>query len=223
MDAKGSLLQVRLYVNDHPAELEAGVAEIFPELAARSVQFRWTAPLAANRFKEPRDEAFLRAIERPDLAPALDAFWPARGPVWDALAVLDLDGAHGALLVEGKSYPAELYGGGSKAKDPKSVAKIREALARTQAWLGLRANPDLWLGPLYQTANRYAYLYWLREVAGVEAWLAHTLFVNDTTHVAASRVEWATAVGIVESELGLTGAHVPYAGHVFLPALSRPA
>jgi hypothetical protein len=74
---------------------------------------------------------------------------------------------------------------------------------------------------LYQSANRYAHLFWLREVAGIDAWLAHVLFIDDRTHKGASRDEWDAALPKIETELGLTGP-VPHAGHIFLQALLAP-
>lgn len=62
------------------------------------------------------------SVARPDRldhhATDLKQFWPTGGPHWDALAVIDLEGAlrPGVLLLEGKSYPEELYGSGCQAE-----------------------------------------------------------------------------------------------------------
>jgi hypothetical protein len=151
----------------------------------------------------------------------------AQGPVWDVLAALDFpDGTKGALLVEGKSHPKEIYGGGCAATET-SRRRIVEALRATQDWLGVDIPVETWLDPLrpdepghssvYQSANRYAHLYWLRKIAGVDAWLVHLLFVNDPTFGTTSREEWDFALPRIEADLGLTDVQIPYAGHVFLP------
>ncbi|MBA2535931.1 MAG: hypothetical protein H0V20_00665 [Actinobacteria bacterium] len=227
---RGSRLQVQIYVNRHPEELSEAVLGAFPELSDRGGRIRWTAPLEAENFREPRDRDFLHAIGYERLAQELAAFWPVRGPVWDALAVVEFpSGPHGVILGEGKSYPEEFYSGGTKATSTRSVETITRSLARTQEWLGLNPDPERWMyalrghprSSLYQSANRYAHLYWLREVVSVEAWLVHLLFVDDTTHLATSRARWRAGLKQVERELGLEGVPVPHAGHVFLPALGR--
>jgi len=227
---RGSQFQVRTYVNERNEELSAAVLDQMPDLAERAVMLEWRAPLAP-RFDEPRDEAFLAAVDRGNLAQSLRGFWPARGPVWDALAVVRLRGeGSGVLLCEGKSHPGEIYGGGTKAGE-RSRVRIAAALTETQDWLGLPPDPERWMDPLrpnepghssvYQSANRYAHLYWLREVAGVEAWLCHLLFVDDPTYGATSRARWNKALPDIERDLGLEGQTIPFAGHVYLPGLDE--
>jgi hypothetical protein len=43
---------------------------------------------------------------------------------------------------------------------------------------------------VYQSANRYAHLYWLRERIKVEAWLVHVLIVDDETFRTTTRADW---------------------------------
>jgi len=98
--------------------------------------------------------------------------------------------------------------------------------------LGLAEEPERWMDPLrpeehghssvYQSANRYAHLYWLRKL-GIEAWLVHLLFVEDPTFGRTSREIWEAAVPQIEDDLGLRGIRVPYATHVFLPGLDPDA
>ena len=216
--AKGSLFQVREYVNRHPGQLERAISEGFPDL--RGAIFEWTAPLEAQDYREPQDAAFLKAIGCQRLSPKLKAFWPKGGPVWDATAKLTLaSGEPGALLVEGKSYPGELRSR-MAAENAKSVARIRSAIAYTQASLGLEADPDRWTRSYYQSANRYAHLQFLRDES-VNAWLVHVLFLNDATFIGATQTAWETALPAVERELGIDEIEIPHAGHVFLPALYR--
>lgn len=181
---------------------------------------RWVSPIESRRFAEYQDVDFLRAVGLEAHAAGLGDFWPSRGPVWDGLAVVETGSDRpGVLLAEGKSYPAELFGGGSKATEP-AWSKIAKAIARTQAWVGIAENPDRWMGRLYQTANRLAHLYWLREMLGVPAWLVYLLFVDDP-HGPTTREDWVGAMDAANEELGLAGIAVPHVGHVLLAARDR--
>jgi hypothetical protein len=220
--ARGSQLQTQLYVNLAPSELSAAVIGELPELEGR--ELRWVAPLEQAAFAEPRDRAFLNAIGCEHLETALASFWPVRGPVWDALGVT---GDRAVVLVEAKSHPQEIYGGGTKA-GPVSRKQIKKALAETQRWLGVDERPERWMDPLrpeepghssvYQSANRYAHLYWLRQ-QGIDASLVHLLFVDDPTFGRTSREVWEAALPQVEDDLGVRGVRVPHARHIFLPGL----
>jgi hypothetical protein len=215
---KGSQLQTQIYVNraDDPA---AALREELPSLPADAA-VTWVSPVAERGFAEYQDVDFLRAVGLEAHAASLGEFWPARGPVWDALGVVE-DGEErpGVFLAEGKSYPAELFGGGCKATEP-ARSKIVRALARTQGWAGIAEDPERWMGRLYQTANRLAHLYWLREVLGIRAWLVHLLFVGDP-HGPTTREEWIEAMEAANEELGLGGIAVPHVGHALLDARER--
>jgi hypothetical protein len=192
----------------------------FPELAAQVERLRWKAPLEASGFAEPRDRAFLEAIGCGDLAASLKKFWPARGPVWDALAVDERGSGRAVVLVESKSHPNEIYGSGCKAGET-SRPRIEAAVRAVQRRLGLAENPSRWLDPLrpnepghsavYQSANRYAHLYWLRD-QGVDACLVHVLFIEDPTYGGTTRKEWEEALPRVEDDLGLRGRADPLGG-----------
>ena len=227
---RGSRLQMQIAVNRRPEELAAALGRVFPELPERDATIEWRSPLAP-RYEEFRDDAFLRALGLERLAPELRRFWPLRGPVWDGLAIVRFpSGEPGVLLAEAKSYPEEFYSTGLRATAAASRDLIRASIAETQRWLGVQAAPERWIEPvrrrqpgtsLYQSANRFAHLYFLRELGGVEAWLVHVLFVDDTTRIATSRFRWERALDQMEDELGLSRARVPWAGHVYLRA--RPA
>jgi hypothetical protein len=216
---KGSQLQTQIYVNRRPEELWGALQDALPTLPV-DARLTWVSPVQEARFAEYQDVDFLRAIGLEQHAAALADFWPAGGPVWDALAVVGTDGLRpGVLLAEGKSYPDELFGGRCRASEP-ARSKVSDALARTQRWLGVAEDPERWMGRLYQTANRLAHLYWLREMVGVRAWRAHLLFVDDP-HGPTSRDQWIAAVESANDELGLAGAVVPHAGHALLNARDR--
>jgi hypothetical protein len=217
--AKGSQLQVRIYVNRRPADLTGAVLQALPSLRERTTRLCWTAPLEHDGFREPQDRDFLRAVGHEDLVDRLKEFWPVGGPVWDALALAVFPaGRPGIVLAEGKGYPEEHRGGGCQATEPART-KILAAVTRAQQWLGATVEPARWLGPLYQSANRYAHLYWLREVVGVEAWLVHLLFIDDRTHRPVARADWQTVLPAIHAELGVPATGPAWAD-VYLPALA---
>lgn len=173
-------------------------------------------------YEEYRDRAFLDRVGLGGHAADLREFWPQGGPVWDGLAVLHTTaGRPQVLLVEGKSYPKERYGRGCQARPGSpSRALIERSLAWTQSVLGVedRTAAD-WCGPLYQTANRLAHVYWLRSL-GVRAWLVHLLFVADSRSPT-STVEWEAAIARADEEIGIGDLRLEFAAHVLLPAGRR--
>jgi hypothetical protein len=87
------------------------VLEALPGLATRGPTIEWVVPLeekrSVDKFAGPRDRTMLIKLGLENLAAELAKFWPARGPVWDALAICRFpDKTSGALLAEGKNYPA---------------------------------------------------------------------------------------------------------------------
>jgi uncharacterized protein (DUF4415 family) len=216
---KGSQWNIQEYVNWGARELNDVVRNEVAQL--RKADLEWVSPLARDGFKEYRDADFLSRVGLATHAESLADFWPVRGPLWDALAIVGRGGNDrpGVLLVEAKSYTSEMHGRGSRAKAQASVKKIQSALEQTCRWLGVSAVPDSWTGPLYQHANRLAHLYWLNEIAGVDAWLVFCLFADDRTHRATTRRDWVEAISNTTRELGLEGIAVPRLHHVVLTAL----
>jgi hypothetical protein len=220
----GSMLQTQLYVNDHTDVLNDAILRELPDLAARLFAIKWVSPLAAERYAEYRDAAFIHALGLSELADALGAWWPRRGgPHWDALARVEFrDGHPGVLLVEGKSYPSEMYDErGCDARSAASLSKITTALAATQDWLGVSKPVESWLRPLYQTANRLAMLHWLLERLDGRAWLIHLCFLNDATRIESTREQWEQAFKEADELLGISRP-IPNYAHVFVPGLTRP-
>jgi hypothetical protein len=185
------------------------------------------SPLRNDGYREFWDAAFLRALGFDKLADRLRDWWPAGGPHWDALALLEFpDGGPGVLLAEGKSYPAEMRDEkGSAAKALRSIEKIHAALNETREWLDAQAPLEHWLSPYYQTANRLATLYWLHRGLEGKAWLVHLCFLDDPTHTApqmhSTLHQWENAFDAADAHLGLHRP-VPNYAHVFLPGLPRP-
>jgi hypothetical protein len=138
------------------------------------------------------------------------------------LAVYETSAAgSGAILLEGKSYPAEFRSGGSGAgragteKSHRNRIKIAAALRETQTWLEMSEIPN-WMGPLYQSANRLAHICWLQTHAKRNAWLVHLLFENDPSNPT-TRDEWRSAIVELDKELGLIESR-PWHADVILDA-----
>src|SRR5580704_7100483 len=132
----GSQLQIQLHVNRRTDQLDEAIRSAFREL--RGATFQWRSPVAEDHYREYWDKAFLERLGLGHHAADLADFWPRGGPHWDALAAVTREGdtRPGVLLVEGKSYPNEMYGGGSAAA-PKSASRmlIEQSLGSTQSFL----------------------------------------------------------------------------------------
>jgi hypothetical protein len=207
----GSQLQVQLYSARLCPTLEAALAGALNRAGER---LDWVAPLEDQGFEELLDEAFINALGLGAHAAALRGFWPGSGPRWDGLAWLRPSDA--VLLVEGKSYPAEMRGSGCQAKAPRSIELIDAALDATKAWLGAPHVAD-WKGELYQYANRLAHVRFLRE-RGIEAWLINLCFLDDPTKNPTDAATWTSALTQAKKDLCLGDiSHV--AVDVLLPGL----
>jgi hypothetical protein len=187
----GSQRQIQTYANERMSELCHAVAEALQPCKLDESAIRWVSPLTADNYSEYRDEDFLEIIGAGHLAPKLRKFWPRGGPCWDALTRLD---GGGCVLVEAKSHVPEVNGNGCGASGV-SLSLIKSSLARTKEWLGVRPDVD-WLGRLYQSANRLAYLYFLREIGKVDAFLVNVYFTGDP-HSPTTREQWEDGIRTV--------------------------
>lgn len=210
----GSQRQIQTYVNERSAELSQRIIECL-SLDCSANAIRWTSPLKEDGYTEYRDADFLCALGLAGYAPQLSAFWPRGGPCWDALARIEAIDGVGCILVEAKSHIKEIYGNGCGASGG-SLSRIECALNLTKRWLSVKPGV-CWTTRLYQSANRYAHLHFLREIAGINAYLANVYFVDDP-HSRTGIEEWEPAIDNVERELGLT-CPVPFSGSVFLNCL----
>lgn len=197
-------------MNERTQALNAATVQSLAQYKLDQKEIQWVSPLAADMYSEYRDSEFLERIGYRHLAPALQKFWPRNGPCWDALARIE----DGCLLVEAKSHVPEIYGGGCGASG-KSKEKIQAALDSTKTWLGVSHDID-WMGHLYQSANRYAYLNFLREIVGIRAFLVNMYFVGDP-RTPTTKEEWDAAIGSVNRELGLI-TDVRYSTTTFVTA-----
>jgi hypothetical protein len=196
---------LRVAVNERSTAFNARVSALFNW--ERLDEVEWLSPVASDEYAEYYDAEFLNrlGVAPQALRVPLSDFWPASGPRWDGFGRT----ASGKLiLIEAKAYVEEGVDFRSKAKDPKSLEKINEALAAAKAYFGATADAP-WQTPFYQYANRLAHLYFLRELNGLDAYLLFLYFADAPDVPRPSSVEqWEGAVRLTEKCLGL-GAH-PY-------------
>jgi hypothetical protein len=215
----GSQLQIQLYVNKHVGELSRAVIAATPSIPL-DASLEWVSPREEKRYKEYFDEAFLHVLGFDAFRRQLEDFWPKGGPHWDALAKVDRAGNSGAILVEAKAHPTEIYDRRGAGASPASRKIIEASLRRTSEWLKVPYGP-IWTGSLYQSANRLAHLYFLREIAKADAWLVNIYFLDDRGYKPTSRDEWTPALAKVKAELEIANITVPYSSEVFLPAIEN--
>lgn len=206
----GSQRQIQTYVNERTQALNRAVAQSLSQYNVDEKEIQWVSPLADEKYSEFQDSEFLERVGLVYLAPALRKFWPRNGPCWDALARIE----GGCILVEAKSHVKEIYGNGCGAS-PETKPKIQAALDTTKTWLGASSEVE-WTGRLYQSANRYACLYFLREIVKVRAFLVNVYFIYDHWKPTTKK-EWDAAIRSVNQQLGLV-REVPYSSAVFLTA-----
>ena len=156
----GSQLWIQRAVGERWPALEGPVVAALGEAAS---ELEWLSPLADDDHAEYRDAAFLDRLGLDHLAPALAAFWPPRGPQWDALG---RSTAGQVILVEAKSHIAEFCSPATAARGT-SRARITDRLREVATALGAK-HGTRWSEQFYQHANRLAHLLFLRD-AGIEA------------------------------------------------------
>jgi len=206
----GSQKQIQIYVNEKRQAFNSVVAQSLPEYGLDENAIHWVSPLPEDTYSEYQDSEFLERVGLGIHTKQLQEFWPRRGPCWDALARIE----DGCVLIEAKSHVPEIYSGGCGASS-KSRQKIKAALDATKTWLEVSPDTD-WTGRLYQSANRYSCLYFLRQIAKAKAFLVNVYFVGDP-RTPTSRESWDAEIESVNRELGLV-REVPYSAAVFLKA-----
>lgn len=210
----GSQKQIQSCVNLWPGLFTSAVADVLQLHQRVRTTIRWVSPLESDSYIEYRDTEFLEVLGLRRYAPELAQFWPAGGPHWDALARIE----NGCILVEAKSHVSEIYGTGCRA-GLRALATINAALDETKRWLGVPTRTN-WTGNLYQTANRYAHLHFLREKCSLEAYLVNVYFVGDP-RTPTSEQQWRAGIQEVNVEMGITSA-VPFSGSLFFDASKLP-
>jgi hypothetical protein len=163
-----------------------------------SVTIDWRSPREDDAYAEYRDADFLSVVGLDRLRSDLEAFWPDRGPQWDALGLAS-DGK--VILVEAKAHAREMAS--TCAARPDSLKLIARALDAAKLRYGAPADRD-WLRGYYQYANRLAHLQFLRD-RDIDAHLVFVYFLGDTdVHGPDSKKAWALAIDDCHTALGIT-------------------
>src|SRR6266849_6717316 len=197
--AAGSQRWLQVAVNRKPQVL-LGALERSGAIAPRA-SVAWCSPLEKENFQEYRDGKALEkvGIARASLKKALEEFWPARGPVWDAVGITS-EGR--PLFLEAKAHIPEAASPATRAT-PASFKLISQSLGEARQFYAPRAAAT-WSNLFYQYANRLAHHYFLTEVNGLTSALVFPYFVNADDMVGPmSESEWHGAVRLIHAVLGL--------------------
>lgn len=188
---KGSQQCLRDWVENRGLELATLIVNSSPGLTAfRPVAFAWKSPLPCEGYHEYRDRFWTALGLTEAQGELLGDFWPAGGPRWDGLAVLQsADGEAGYLLVEAKAHLTETVSSMREDVTHESQEKIRAALNEVKGYMEVPPAFD-WTTGAYQLANRLAFLYCMQVRLGLPTWLALVNFENDETHIPTPLRDW---------------------------------
>ena len=219
---RGSQWQIQTLVNSRQEEFSKEILRLLSLPPLVEAKLRWVSPLAEDGFKEYQDREFLEKLELNQHSARLKEFWPTGGPCWDALAIVEGMNPHGAVLIEAKSHISEMDSA-CKARGA-SRERIENSLALTARSLQVEMNSS-WTDNYYQSANRYAHLYFLHEIAKIPAWLVNVYFINDQSikHVETpprSADEWHEKLKQVKERMGFGTKSVPFTADLFMEAVS---
>ena len=160
----------------------------------------WHSPLLADSFREYRDSEALKKAGIAEMRKHLNSFWPARGPVWDAIGITS---EGNPLFIEAKAHIPEAASQATKAS-PASRKLIKRSLIKAMNFYAPRATAD-WTIHFYQYANRLAYQYFLREKNGIKSTLVFLYFLNAVdVHGPTSEEEWKGASRLIHAVLGVS-------------------
>jgi hypothetical protein len=199
---KGSQKWIQLVVNRAPHLLDRALS-LHLNLSPTD-KIVWRSPLTDDSHAEYRDEAFLTRVGAQPKRTPLSAFWPARGPQWDALGRTSRGEP---LLVEAKAHIPELLSPPCQAAG-RSLSVIRASLGLVKRALGSRAAAD-WCTTYYQYTNRLAHLYFLRTLNQIPAYLVFVYLIGDDDMQGPKTAEeWAGALRLVHAQLGIDDARL---------------
>jgi hypothetical protein len=173
----------------------------------------WVSPLKDDDFSEYRDNGFIEKLGIQNLETSLSAFWPKRGPQWDALG---RGNRNEVFLVEAKANIDEIVSPETKATE-KSLELIKKSLDGLKKYLKVNNKVD-WSGTFYQYTNRLAHLYFLRALNKLPANLIFVYFIGDDSVSGPKSVEeWNAALTVMKKYLGLsTHKLAKYIAEVFI-------
>jgi hypothetical protein len=210
-DGNGSLRDIQTLINRNADLINSKIRESFPALSSSEIE--WLSPLESDEYAEYSDDEFIELIGLDPIEFNLRAFWPRRGPQWDALARTT---SGEIILVEAKANIPELVSPATSAAGD-SLVQIEASLEETKRYLR-NQNPNNWSGTFYQYTNRIAHLYLFRILREKPAFLVNIYFTNDTT-VSGPRTnsEWKAALKVVKTYFGLSRHRLnKYATEVFI-------
>jgi hypothetical protein len=173
-----------------------------------STTIGWASPLEDEDCCEYRDVTALKKAGIGVLpVQPLDTFWPARGPVWDAIGRTSTGVA---VFVEAKAHIPEAASPGTRAT-PESLKLIVRSLEHARHWYAPKSKSN-WSGTFYQYANRLAHHYFLTKVNGLPSILVFLYFTNaPDMDGPETSVEWKGAIRLLHAALGLP-AHLQSRG-----------
>lgn len=140
-------------------------------------------------------------------------FWPQTGnvPNWDAVGLLQVESHTEFILVEAKANASEIMSD-CHAREGGGRPKIRKALTETIGAHGFTADPEQWLTPYYQYANRLATLHFLLQ-NNIPSRLVFVYFTGDEAGRYGGRVicpkdrqEWESHLQGMYNRLGMTAS-----------------
>jgi len=106
--------------------------------------------------------------------------------------------------------------------DENSLRLIKSSLDETKQALNCKSKTD-WSTCFYQYTNRLAFLYLLRQLNGIPAYLVNVYFVNDTEQNGPrSQEEWSGALHLLKKHLGLSRHQLsPYVADIFIRVIKN--
>lgn len=209
-DGHGSLRDIQILVNGFPDFFTNKIKE---HIMIESDRIDWVSPLKDDDFSEYRDNGFIEKLGIQNLETSLSAFWPKRGPQWDALG---RGNRNEVFLVEAKANIDEIVSPETKATE-KSLVLIKKSLDGLKKYLKVNNKVD-WSGTFYQYTNRLAHLYFLRALNKLPANLIFVYFIGDDSVSGPKSVEeWNAALTVMKKYLGLsTHKLAKYMAEVFI-------
>ncbi|MHC2332837.1 hypothetical protein [Bradyrhizobium sp. USDA 4454] len=193
----GSQRWLQIAVNNKPDILESALR--LSGAIGPTTSVVWASPLRDDDFREYRDMTAITKAGIAALNMPLAEFWPARGPVWDAVgATTD----QMPVFVEAKAHIPEAASPGSKAT-PQSFKLIENSLGEARKFYAPNAKA-IWTNLFYQYANRLAHHYFLTQLNGLSSRLVFLYFVNAEDMLGPpSEQEWHGAIRLIHAALGL--------------------
>jgi hypothetical protein len=134
-DGHGSLRDIQVLVNRFPDMFTNKIKE---NIVIKSNRIDWVSPLKDDDYSEYRDNGFIEKLVIQNLKLPLAAFWPAKGPQWDALGKGDHEEY---FLVEAKANIDEIVSAETKATG-KSLELIKKSLDGLKKYLKVNNKVD---------------------------------------------------------------------------------